>query len=103
MASYLELHNLASDPDLRNKVQTAVMVAAEGIGANAATETVERKAWAQQAVRNPQQFAQIALRLALAKNKALTVAQISAAADASLQTAVDEMVDLMAAGMTPGG
>lgn len=106
MATYLELRNLGNDPDLRNRVQVAVMVAAQTIAANAGTETMARKAWAQRAIRDPQGWAQRALWLALAANKANSVAQIQGAPDDganSLQEAVDAVVDLLAEGLVPGG
>lgn len=101
-ATYLELRNLGNDPDLRNRVQVAVIVAAQLIGENAATETTERKAWAQRVIRNPTTWAERALWLALADNKDLTVADIQNATDAQLQAVIDAMVDLMALGLIPG-
>jgi hypothetical protein len=49
MATYLELRSLFNDADLRNKVEVAVTIAAEGIATNSTNETTERVAWSQDA------------------------------------------------------
>lgn len=102
MASYIELRNLFNDSTLRNKVAVAVTIAAQGIIASSGTETAPRIAWAQRALRSPEPEAQVALMYVLAENSALTVAQINAASDTALQTAVNEAVDGLAAGMVSG-
>ena len=105
MADYSELHTLGQDQTLLARVQVAVLVAAQAIAANAGTETSERKAWAQRALQEPRVWAQRALWLALAANRASTVDQIRSAPDegaGSLQSAVNDVVELMSAGLTPG-
>lgn len=103
MATYLELRNLFNDAPLRNRVTVAVAIAAQGIIANAGTETATRIAWAQRALRSPEAEGASALVYALAANNALTVAQISAATDVALQAAIDAAVNGLATGMVSGG
>ncbi len=101
-ADYTDLRNLANDSTLRNRVEVAVMVAANDIITANPADTDERIAWAQQAIASPGPWAQRVLNLILAENKDLTVAQIEAATDAAIQTNVDATVDALAKGMTPG-
>lgn len=99
MATYIELRSLFNDTTLRNRVTTAVIVAAQVILENAATETAERIAWAQQAIQSPEQQGRRALMYALAANKDLDVLQIQDATDAALQANVDDSVNGLATGL----
>jgi len=103
MASYEDVRDLFADDALLNKTEVAVIVAADAITQNLATETTERVAWAQRAVTSPREEAKKCLRRILGKNNAQTVANILGASDSSIQTAVDETVDLLAKGMTVPG
>lgn len=103
MATYIELRNLANNADLRNRIEVAVMVAAEAIITASPADTDERVGWAQRVLSNPAPWAQRVLWLALASNKDASAAQISGATDAALQTIVDGAVSALAKGSVLGG
>lgn len=100
MATYQELYDLANDTALLNRVATAVVMATETIRteAPATTNHANRLLWAKAAMLNPASYAVAMLRAALAQNAGLTKAQIQAASDASLQTAITNVVDIFANG-----
>ena len=102
MAEYKDLRNLFNNSELMNRTEVAVIVAAEAIVANFATETAERIAWAQRGISGTLSEARKALRIAIAINKSNTVAQILAADDVALQANVDAVVDTLAKGLVPG-
>lgn len=102
MALYLELHNLGNDPDLRNRVQIAVLVEANTI-IRAAAPTDAEVAWAKNVIANPGTWALRVLWLALAQNKDLTLPQIAAVTDAQLQTGVAATIAALARGEVLGG
>ncbi len=87
MANYLEIRDLFNDSDLKNRVEVAVIVAAQGLA-----DSPDNNAWVAEAYNNPKGEAQKALMGVLAQNRAFTVAQIQGADDATLQTAVDAAV-----------
>lgn len=93
MATYTEIRNLFQDADLRNKVTTAIIIAADGI-LNEPSPTVPRKAWANKVFSNPEAEARRVFMSVLAANKDATVAAIQGATDAAIQTNVDDAVDL---------
>lgn len=100
MATYGELYALQHDSDLRNRMAVAVVVAAETVRTENVNTTnhANRLIWAKNALANPQAEAIRMLWGALAQNRTLTVAQITGASDASLQTAVNNAIDLFATG-----
>jgi hypothetical protein len=97
MATYLELYALRSDANLTQKLSTAILVACNTVRleSNQTPFHKNRVAWAQQAIHNPEMFANKALGLLLAQNKDLTVAQINAVSDSNLQTAVNDLVNTL--------
>ena len=97
MATYAEILAAAEDPTLLNKCRVAVIVSADTVRAESAgtTNHTARLAWASKATRDPVSEAKRALWCALAQNKALTSAQILAASDAAIQSAVDAAIDLL--------
>lgn len=98
MATYTELKALAEDKTLLERAAVAVIVAADVVRTEAPTVNNHsfRLAWAGKALTQPQAEGQRALWCALAQNRALTVAQIQAADDTSLQTAINAAIDLLA-------
>ncbi len=100
MATYLELYDLQNDNELLHTIAVAVAVAAEAVRTeDAATANhAARLVWAREAFANPVSVGRQALWAVLAVNKDNTVAHILGATDAQVQTAVDDVVDLMAGG-----
>jgi hypothetical protein len=101
MATYDELLAIASTTSgtaLRNRIRVAVVVAADVIRAEAPATVnhANRLAWARLVLDNPDRQAERMLWAVLAQNRAATVAQITAADDATVQTAVNAAVDLLA-------
>jgi hypothetical protein len=91
MATYLELRGVFYEPGLRERVATAVVVAAQG-QLVAAPGTAAGRAWALAVLRAPAEWGDVVLKAVLAANKGLTLAQISAASDAAIQANVDAAV-----------
>jgi uncharacterized protein (DUF2132 family) len=100
MATYLELRQLYGHGELLNRIEVACIVAAESIRteSDATTNHANRLKWARATFAATRQAAEKMLMALLAANKALTVAQLIAVADAALQTAVDNAVNIFADG-----
>lgn len=105
MASYIEIRNLINDSTLRNRTEAGVIVAGQGVMDDVTNfpsptaDTVlqqDRLAWAARAFNSPREEARKMLMSVLAANKGATVAQITGASDATLQTNVNAAVDLLA-------
>ena len=92
MATYNELRLLFGESSLLFRVEVAVCIKAQAIFQEA-SPSAARLAWAESAFENTNAEAQKFLKYALAANKALTAAQILAAADSALQSAVDAAID----------
>jgi exosome complex RNA-binding protein Rrp42 (RNase PH superfamily) len=90
MALYVDIHALAGDSTLRSRVAVACVIAANTIRTEdiATAKHTERMAWAKAVYASPETEASRVLWSVLAQNAGLTVAQINAADDAALQTAV---------------
>jgi hypothetical protein len=100
MATYAELRSLFGDGDLRNKIEVACIIAAEGIrGEDIATPNhTNRLIWAKKAFGSPGSIRDEMLMAILAQNKTLTLVQITGASDAAIQSNVDAAVDVFADG-----
>lgn len=103
MAAYSELLQIARTDigaSLRDKIQVSVIVACDIIRLEApgTTNHANRLLWTQNALRNPAQEAQRLLWAVLAQNRTFTLAQITGADDATVQTAVNAAIDLIAQG-----
>ncbi len=88
-----EQRGLFNNSDLRNKVTAAVIIAAEGILAEATPGTAG-KAWADKAVTSPEGEARRIYMAVLALNKGADLSNITGAADAAIQANVDTAIDL---------
>ncbi len=88
MATYSELRSLFSDDDLRHRVETAVIIAAEA-ELSASPGSPRGRAWGLEALRDAAGWGRTAFISVLASNKAATVAAIKGASDATIQTNVD--------------
>ena len=100
MATYTELRGLFGHGDLQNRIEVAIIVAAEAIrNEDAGTANhANRLVWAKAAFSNTLVIRDYMLMALLAANKALTVEQITGVSDAALQTAVNEAIDIFATG-----
>ena len=87
MASYTELRGLVSDDALRNRVTVAVLYFANNLIQG--TPTSADNAFALAVVGDPNLWGRRVMNLVLVENGASTIAQITGATDAQLQTAVD--------------
>ena len=97
MATYLELHDLASSPtlsDLRKRLRVAIIIKANAV-AESAAPTAPGRDWSKQALANPQAFEQTVLNYILADNAGFATSAISGATDAQVQTAVDAAVNTL--------
>lgn len=90
MATYIELFNLFNDAELRNKVEVAVIIAANNLA-----DTPGNNAFVSDAFNDTRTVAEQALMAVLAGNSASTVAQITGASDAVIQAAVDSVVTIL--------
>ena len=94
MATYIEITALINDSTLRQKIAVACIVAAENIrteDAGTANHT-NRLAWARRVYNSPTGVADEMIPSVIVQNRALTAAQITAATDTGIQTAVDAAV-----------
>lgn len=93
MAGYLDLRGLFSNSDIINKIDIAVIVAANNVIVG--TPTVGQKKWAAFVFDSPRVESKKALMAIIAKNKELTINQILSATDNAIQSQVDSIVDLL--------
>jgi hypothetical protein len=98
MATYLELKTLSNDSDLNDRIQVAAVVAAETVRSDGTppANQAARLAWSAKVMQNPIVEAKRMIWAILAQNKDSSAAAIQASTDATLQTAVDNVVDLFA-------
>lgn len=100
MATYVELRQLFSHSELKNRIEVACIVAAESIRTEdgAVTNHANRLIWAKATFANPNSKRDEMLMGLLAANKDSTVEEITAVTDAALQTLVNAAVDVFADG-----
>lgn len=88
MATYAELRALFAEDDLRRKVETAVVIAAEAELA-ASPGSVNGRSWGLKVLRSPTEWGRIGFHSLLASNESASVAAIQGALDTTIQTDVD--------------
>jgi len=100
VATYAELFALHNNSALRNRVQTAVLIAAETVMTEVGTTTnhANRLLWAKAVFAGPVREAERMFMAVLAANSEFTVVQITGASDAAIQANVDAHIDLFADG-----
>jgi hypothetical protein len=100
MATLAELYDARNNSSLRNKITSAVAIAAEAIRLENVNTLnhVNRLIWARQAFANPAGVAEDVMWAVLAANESATAAQIAAVSDASIKAAVNAAVDVFATG-----
>jgi hypothetical protein len=98
MATYAELLTASQSDALRQKVRVACVIGAEKVRTEVATVTnhEKRMAWAKSVYANPEAESNRMVWAVLAQNAAFTLAQITGASDALVQSAVDAAVDVFA-------
>lgn len=98
MAIYTDLLIASENPTLNLKIRVACFIAAETVRNEVVTTPnhANRLLWAKNVFLNPGQESQRMLWAVLAQNKSFTLAQITGASDAQVQTAVDACVDIFA-------
>ena len=97
MATYLELYTASgggAQANLRQQLLVAITVKANVI-AKLATPTANQRAFAIAALRDPVSYLPMLLNYILAEYNTATIAVISAATDAQVQTAVNAAVDTL--------
>lgn len=96
MATLTELNGLVGTPTdtLVGKITGALLVAAQSIIANASA-TAAQKEWARQCLQDPTQFRVTAVNAVIASNNTATVAAITGATDAQVQTAVNNVLPIL--------
>ena len=90
----IEMRQLMDDTDLRNKVESALIIEA-GLLLEAATPTLDEKKWASSIYNSPQSQSLAALRAVLAANKSATQQQVKDATDVTIQSNVNGIVDTL--------
>lgn len=100
MATYTELAGIAASNALLDKFTAAVAIAAEVVRTEATgtTNHTNRLLWAKSAYSDPHAMAAKMTWAILAQNQAASNAAILAATDATIQTAVNNAVDVFANG-----
>lgn len=103
MATYAELLDIATSSSggtLQQKIKVAVVVACETIRTESAgtTNHANRLIWAINTLRDPDAAARSMVWAVLAQNAAASAATITGASDATVQSAVNAAVDLLAQG-----
>lgn len=100
MATYAELLAASENATLNSKIRVACFIAAETVRTEATSvpNHDNRLKWARRVFADPANEARRMVWAVLAQNKTLTLAQITGASDAGVQTAVDAAVDVFADG-----
>jgi hypothetical protein len=103
MATYAELLDIATTSTgaaLKDKIKIGVMVATDIIRleSDQTANHANRRIWAARALSGPGQAAEQITWAVLAQNREFTKAQITGADDATVQTAVNAAIDLVAQG-----
>jgi len=93
MASLQELRSLFLDSDLTEKVEAAIIIAANNLLSG--TPTVPQKVWAAAVFSSPKAEARKALMAILAVNSGASVSAIQGASDTTIQNGVDGVVQIL--------
>ena len=95
MATLQELRGLFNDSDLQERVESALVIAVQAKLEN--VPTVQETVYAAYVFSDPTKEAKKAVMSVLGTNSELTTAQIMGASDASLQGAVDSILNNLVA------
>ena len=100
MATYMELKAIFGHSDLNDKIEVAVIIAAETIRTEdpGVTNHENRMTWAKQAFANPVGTAKQMIMAMLAANNALAVGAITGASDSAIQASIEVAINVFADG-----
>ena len=100
MATYDELYGLREDPGLLKKIEVACWIGADVVRSEdpGTANHANRLLWAKAVLEDPEDMALSMLPILLAQNKAAAVGAITGATDNSIQTAVENAIDVFATG-----
>lgn len=100
MATYQELRTAEEHEVLGIKIRTACLIAAEAVRteAGATTNHANRLKWALAVHQDPDAMAKRMIRAVIAQNAGAALSAITGASDATVQTAVNNAVDVLAQG-----
>ncbi len=100
MATLAELASELNDPILTDRCKAACLVAAAVVMAESSgtANHANRLKWSKKVFADPVGQGTLMVRAVLAQNNTATLAQITSADDASVQTAVNAAVDVLADG-----
>lgn len=90
MATLLEIRQMFSDDDFRNRVTSATVIAANALLAG--TPTADEKAFAKSVFQSPVSVGAIVTMAVLAANSSATVTQMRSASDTAIQNQVNAVV-----------
>lgn len=98
MATYAELLTASANDALRQKVLVACVIGAEVVRneSSGTTNHTNRLTWAKGVFAAPERARDGMMWAVLAQNAAATLAQITGASDATVQTAVNAAIDVFA-------
>ena len=98
MATYEDLHTLAGNNILLDRIKVAIIIAADTVlkEDGATVNHANRLVWAKTAFSDPSSQAKSFMYALLAANKDASVVQIEGSTDAQIQSAVDAVVNIFA-------
>ena len=97
MATYAELFDLRNNTDLRNRVAVAALKKAQAL-LDIASPTTQQVTWAKTALNDPLAVADQLMGYVLSANSGNSMAQITGATDAQIQTNVNAAADKLLTG-----
>lgn len=95
MATYTELRKLFDNPELKEKIESSVVIAAYNIGVDQTPPMAAMKTWGRETLQDSDRATEHMMRAFLAASKGLTQAAILALDDAAIQTTVDAAVQTL--------
>lgn len=98
MASYQELRGAFSDDSLRNRIVMGTVIAAYGLLATA--PTAADRAWISAVFESPEAEGRKVFMSVLAANAGMSLANITSATDAAIQTSIDTVVPQLVLAMS---
>lgn len=100
MATLAELWTLLEDPNLKQKVSSACLVAAEAVRVedSGTANHTNRLKWAKGVLRDPVQAGDDMLKAVLATNSSASLTTITEASDSTIQNAVNAAINIFADG-----